>query len=167
MIDGKSASVLSLLVKPLQEAVLERFSELTEPQIQSIPRILEGENLLLMAPTGTGKTEAAVIPLLNRLLIQPGGEGVRILYITPLRALNRDLLERVEWWAARLDMTVGVRHGDTIQRERRTQTLMPPTILITTPETLQILLTARTFRQHLKHVEAVVVDEVHELAGDK
>ncbi|MEM1943369.1 MAG: DEAD/DEAH box helicase [Candidatus Caldarchaeum sp.] len=165
--DGKSASVLSLLVKPLQEAVLERFSELTEPQIQSIPKILEGENLLLMAPTGTGKTEAAVIPLLNRLLTQPGGEGVRMLYITPLRALNRDLLERVEWWAARLDMTVGVRHGDTLQRERRTQTLMPPTILITTPETLQILLTARTFRQHLRHVEAVVVDEVHELAGDK
>ncbi|MCS7129238.1 MAG: DEAD/DEAH box helicase [Candidatus Caldarchaeum sp.] len=160
-------SVLNLLVKPLRDAVLERFTELTEPQVRSIPKILNGENLLLMAPTGTGKTEAAIIPLLNRLLANPGVEGVRILYITPLRALNRDLLDRIEWWAGRLDMTVAVRHGDTVQRERRIQTLMPPTILITTPETLQILLTARMFRQHMKRVEAVVVDEVHELAGDK
>ncbi len=167
MVSERTLSVLSLLVKPLREAVLEKFGELTEPQLESIPKILNGENLLLMAPTGTGKTEAALIPLLNRLVTQPSLDGVKILYITPLRALNRDLLDRIEWWAGRLDMTVSVRHGDTAQRERRTQSLIPPTILITTPETLQILLTARIFRQHLKKVEAVVVDEVHELAGDK
>lgn len=120
-----------------------------------------------MAPTGTGKTEAALIPLINRLLVKGEFEGVKILYITPLRALNRDLLERIEWWTSRFDMTVGVRHGDTGVRERRTQSLLPPTILITTPETLQILLTAKLLRQHLKRVEAVVIDEVHELAGDK
>jgi ATP-dependent Lhr-like helicase len=167
MVSDKTLTVLQLLSKPLREAVLERFGELTEPQLEAIPRILNGENLLLMAPTGTGKTEAALIPLLNRLLLENAVDGVRVIYITPLRALNRDLLERVEWWAGRLDMSVGVRHGDTAPRERRTQTLIPPTILITTPETLQIILTARVFRQHLRKVVAVVVDEVHELAGDK
>ncbi|MEM2236987.1 MAG: DEAD/DEAH box helicase [Candidatus Caldarchaeum sp.] len=167
MFSEETLSVLNLLVKPLKDAVVEKFGELTQPQLKSIPRILAGENLLLMAPTGTGKTEAALIPLLNKIISQPSFEGVKILYITPLRALNRDLLERIEWWAGRFDMTVAVRHGDTAQRERRTQTLIPPTILITTPETLQILLTARLFRQHLRRVDAVVVDEVHELAGDK
>ncbi|MDW8084438.1 MAG: DEAD/DEAH box helicase [Candidatus Caldarchaeum sp.] len=164
---NESFEVLDLLAKPLRDAVLEKFGRLTEPQLKSIPKILEGLNLLLMAPTGTGKTEAALLPLLNRLLVSTNFEGVKILYITPLRALNRDLLDRIEWWASRFDMTVGVRHGDTGLRERRTQSLSPPTILITTPETLQILLTARLFRQHLKRVEAVIVDEVHELAGDK
>ncbi|MEM2514939.1 MAG: DEAD/DEAH box helicase, partial [Candidatus Caldarchaeum sp.] len=167
MPSDETLSVLSLLVKPLRDAVVEKFGELTQPQLSSIPKILEGKNLLLMAPTGTGKTEAALIPLLNRLLTQASFEGVKVLYITPLRALNRDLLDRIEWWAGRFDMTVGVRHGDTAERERRTQSLVPPTILITTPETLQVLLTARIFRQHLRRVEAVVVDEVHELAGDK
>ncbi|MCS7110228.1 MAG: DEAD/DEAH box helicase [Candidatus Caldarchaeum sp.] len=161
------ADVLNRLVKPLKDAVLERFGKLTEPQIKAIPKLLDGSNLLLMAPTGTGKTEAALLPLINNLLISGDFEGVKILYITPLRALNRDLLDRVEWWASRFDMTVAVRHGDTGTRERRTQSLSPPTILITTPETLQILLTARLFREHLKRVQAVVVDEVHELAGDK
>lgn len=161
------SEVLGLFARPLREAILEKFARLTEPQLKAIPKILDGHNVLLMAPTGTGKTEAALLPLLNRLLLSSSFEGVRILYITPLRALNRDLLERVEWWANRLDMSVAVRHGDTGLRERRTQSLSPPTILITTPETLQILLTARIFRQHLKRVEAVIVDEVHELANDK
>ncbi|MEM0336523.1 MAG: DEAD/DEAH box helicase [Candidatus Caldarchaeum sp.] len=163
----EGVEVLNSLAKVLRDAVLERFSDLTPPQIQAIPHVLNGENILLMAPTGTGKTEAALIPLINNLLLSSSFEGVKILYITPLRALNRDLLDRIEWWASRFDMTVGVRHGDTGQRERRAQALSPPTILITTPETLQILLTARILRQHLRRVEAVVVDEVHELAGDK
>ena len=167
MVSDRTLSVLQLLSRPLREAFLERFGEFTEPQLEAIPRILNGDNLLLMAPTGTGKTEAALIPLLNRLVLENAIDGVRIIYVTPLRALNRDLLERVEWWAGRLDMSVGVRHGDTAPRERRTQTLVPPTILITTPETLQIILTARVFRQHLRKVLAVVVDEIHELAGDK
>ncbi|MEM4420333.1 MAG: DEAD/DEAH box helicase, partial [Candidatus Caldarchaeum sp.] len=123
--------VLNSLAKVLRDAVLERFSDLTPPQIQAIPHVLNGENILLMAPTGTGKTEAALIPLINNLLLSSSFEGVKILYITPLRALNRDLLDRIEWWASRFDMTVGVRHGDTGQRERRAQALSPPTILIT------------------------------------
>ncbi|MEM4297877.1 MAG: DEAD/DEAH box helicase, partial [Nitrososphaerota archaeon] len=162
-----TVEVLGMLPKPVRDAVLEKFATLTEPQAESIPIILAGKNLLLMAPTGTGKTEAALIPSLSRLMISGPVYGVRILYITPLRALNRDLLDRLEWWASRLDFTVAVRHGDTVERERRIQALSPPNILITTPETLQILLTAKTLRQHLKTVAIVIVDEVHELASDK
>jgi len=167
MLGDEQQQVLDLLVKPLREAFLERFEAFTEPQLKAIPHILEGRNVLLMAPTGTGKTEAALIPLLNRLVIEQETVGVKILYITPLRALNRDLLDRIEWWAGKFDMSVGVRHGDTAVRERTAQRLIPPTILITTPETLQILLTAQVMRQHLKRVVAVIIDEVHELANDK
>ncbi|HID04872.1 MAG TPA: DEAD/DEAH box helicase, partial [Aigarchaeota archaeon] len=157
-----------MLAKPVREAFLEKFKNLTEPQVKAIPLILEGWNLLLMAPTGTGKTEAALLPALNKIILsEQRRAGVKLLYITPLRALNRDLLERIEWWASRLDLSTAVRHGDTIPRERRMQTLTPPDILITTPETLQILLTARIFRNYLKSVQFVVVDEVHELAVDK
>lgn len=164
----ESVEILNMLAKPVREAFLEKFKNLTEPQVKAIPLILEGWNLLLMAPTGTGKTEAALLPALNKIILsEQRRAGVKLLYITPLRALNRDLLERIEWWASRLDLSTAVRHGDTIPRERRMQTLTPPDILITTPETLQILLTARIFRNYLKSVQFVVVDEVHELAVDK
>ena len=159
--------VLGLLAKPVAEAFRERFGGLTEPQLQAIPRILSGGNLLLMAPTGTGKTEAALLPIMSRMLVEEHTPGIKLLYITPLRALNRDLLDRVDWWAQRLDFRVAVRHGDTAQRERRIQSLSPPDILITTPETLQVILTGKTLRNHLRNVRWVVVDEVHELATDK
>jgi len=165
--EARSQEVLRMLARPVSQAFLEKFGVLTEPQIESIPKILGGANLLLMAPTGTGKTEAALLPALSKMMLSPSRGGVRLLYVTPLRALNRDLLDRIGWWASRLDLEVAVRHGDTATRERRTQTLSPPDILITTPETLQILLTAKVFGQYLRSVEYVVVDEVHELATDK
>ena len=160
-------SVLNMLAKPIVKAFKERFEHLTEPQIQAIPRILEGKNLLLMAPTGTGKTEAAILPIFSKLIVEEHGPGIKLLYITPLRALNRDLLERIDWWAQRLDIRTAVRHGDTSQRERRVQSLEPPDMLITTPETLQVILTGRILRNHLRSVRWVIVDEVHELATDK
>jgi len=160
-------SVLNMLAKPIVKAFKERFKHLTEPQIQAIPRILEGKNLLLMAPTGTGKTEAAILPIFSKLIVEEHGPGIKLLYITPLRALNRDLLERIDWWAQRLDIKTAVRHGDTSQRERRVQSLEPPDMLITTPETLQVILTGRILRNHLKSVRWVIIDEVHELATDK
>ncbi|MEM4245681.1 MAG: DEAD/DEAH box helicase [Candidatus Bathyarchaeia archaeon] len=161
-------SVFDLLAKPIRKLLVERgFSLPTPPQSEAIPVILEGKNLLLIAPAGSGKTEAALLPILHMLLLHPRGRGIKLLYITPLRALNRDLLERLQWWCRSLDLKVSVRHGDTVAEERRLQTLSPPDIMVTTPETLQILLLARRIGGHLKAVKWVVVDEVHEIADNK
>ena len=143
------------------------FKELTEVQRKAIPYIARGENVLVIAPTGTGKTEAVLLPLLSKLLDDKVDNGIKILYITPLRALNRDLLDRILWWANELEFKVAVRHGDTEPRERVRQSKEPPHMLITTPETLQAVLSGRRLREHLKHVKHVIVDEVHELAEDK
>jgi len=165
-----SENPFNLLCRPLQQA-LERmgFKEATEPQRQTIPLILKGENVLLIAPTGTGKTEAALLPIFDLFLRTPSlkGRGTSILYVTPLRALNRDILRRMAQLAEELGIKVAVRHGDTTPTERRKQALTPPDMLITTPETLQILLPARVMKKHLKWVKWVVVDEIHELVGDK
>ncbi len=153
----------------LQRALKEKgFEKETPPQLLSFDPIIEGKNVLLMAPTGSGKTEAAFLPLLNRLYLDKVNlRGISLLYITPLRALNRDLLERLEYWCKRLDLRLAVRHGDTQTQERKSQSLLPPNILITTPETLQILLASKNFRKHLSNLKYVIVDEIHELAEDK
>ncbi len=141
------------------------FQEFTEPQLRAVPRILAGKSVLVIAPTGVGKTEAAILPILHRIVTERP-EAVSCLYITPLRALNRDMLRRMTFFGQELGVRVAVRHGDTSPKERAEQTRHPPDILITTPETFQILFTGRRVRDQLRTVRWVVVDEIHELAGD-
>ena len=163
-------SVFTQLAKPVQKALAELgLSEPTLPQTLAFPAVLEGGNLLLVAPTGSGKTEAVLLPVFSKLIEQqnPERRGIRVLYITPLRALNRDMLKRLTVWAERLGIGVEVRHGDTEQKTRRMQAKKPPTMLVTTPETLQAILPGTQMRQHLRNVEVVVIDEVHDLASSK
>jgi ATP-dependent Lhr-like helicase len=163
-----SESVFEMLVKPVRRLVEQKgFPEPTEPQEKTMPKILEGKNVLLISPTATGKTEAAFLPVLSMLLQAPKTPGIKVLYITPLRALNRDLLERLEWWCNNLDIKLAVRHGDTDTKERTRQSRSPPDILITTPETLQAILSGWVLRQHLQSLRWVIIDEVHELADSK
>ena len=166
---AQTKNPFSLLNKPIRKIVEERgFISPTDPQVEAVPLILEGKNVLLIAPTGTGKTEAAFLPVFSKLIeLIRLHVGIKILYITPLRALNRDILERLKWWCEKLDVRVAVRHGDTDTKERLQQSRSPPDMLITTPETLQAILPGRNMRRHLKQTRWVIVDEVHELAEDK
>ncbi|MEM1581998.1 MAG: DEAD/DEAH box helicase [Candidatus Bathyarchaeia archaeon] len=162
-------NAFDLLARPIRKLIEEKgFKSPTEPQSKVIPKILEGKNVLLISPTASGKTEAAVLPILNMLIQMPKREpGIKVLYITPLRALNRDMLERLEWWCNNLDVKLAVRHGDTDANERSKQARSPPDMLITTPETLQSILSGWIMRRHLQSIRWVVVDEVHELADSK
>ncbi len=166
------------LLDPALRDLLNRegLTSPTEPQKRAIPQIMAGKNVLLIAPTGMGKTEAAVLPLFHKLLSsrvprvksEPKLEnkGIKMLYITPLRALNRDMLARMKVWGEKLGIDVAVRHGDTTKSERARQSKHPPEMLITTPETLQIIFTGKRIREHLRTVEWVIIDEVHELSQD-
>ena len=108
-----------------------------------------------------------LLPIFDQLLKIKDRQGISVIYITPMRALNRDLLKRLDFWSKKLGFTVEIRHGDTPQKERRKQSIKPPDFLVTTPETLQAILPGKRLRTHLRHVRWVVIDEVHELAGDR
>ncbi|MCW3999935.1 MAG: DEAD/DEAH box helicase [Candidatus Bathyarchaeota archaeon] len=167
---AQNASAFALLAQPVQSALADfGFIEPTLPQALAFAPILEGKNVLLIAPTGTGKTEAVLLPIFSKLLEHKSPQqcGIQVIYITPLRALNRDMLKRLKYWSGKLDLTVDVRHGDTEMKIRRKQAKTPPQLLVTTPETLQAILPGSQMRRHLKNVEFVVIDEVHDLAASK
>jgi ATP-dependent Lhr-like helicase len=155
--------------KNIFDIFLEKYKKYTP--IQELALKLEpSSNRIIIAPTGSGKTEAALLPVLNRLYIESISKnttGIKLIYITPLRALNRDMIKKISWLCAKLNLNVSVRHGDTSSSERSKQVRNAPDVLITTPETLQSILPTKSFHSALKNVKAVIVDEIHELYSSK
>jgi ATP-dependent helicase Lhr and Lhr-like helicase len=143
------------------------FDGPTPAQELGWPAIARGGHTLIQAPTGSGKTLAAFLYGIDRLNAHPG-EGLRLLYVSPLKALNYDIERNLRGPLAglRSELRVGVRTGDTSQKERAAMLREPPDILITTPESLFLLLTSRA-RETLRGIETVIVDEVHAVAGTK
>ncbi|HEV3403970.1 MAG TPA: DEAD/DEAH box helicase, partial [Gaiellaceae bacterium] len=143
------------------------FAAPTPAQALGWPRIAAGGHVLIQAPTGSGKTLAAFLSALDRLDAAPGA-GLSVLYISPPKALNYDVERNLGGPLAGLqsDVRVAVRTGDTPQKERGQMLRRPPDILITTPESLFLLLTSRG-RELLRSVETLILDEVHAVAGTK
>ncbi|MFL6525733.1 MAG: DEAD/DEAH box helicase [Nitrososphaera sp.] len=146
----------------------EGFSSLTTIQRKVLPIISRKINCILVAPTGSGKTEAAILPVFTMLARQNRGAGtIRAIYITPLRALNNDVLRRIIQYAQSEGLRVEIRHGDTTALARKKIVENPPDVLITTPESLGIILTNEKMLVALKGLQWAIVDEVHELVSNE
>ena len=137
------------------------FENLTEIQKKALPVISQKIDSLVVAPTGSGKTETAVIPIFNIIANSKKLGKIKALYVTPLRALNRDVFRRIIKYAENEGLTIQIRHGDTSQTVRKKISLSPPDVLITTPETIIILLTHPAMLQALDDLEWFVIDEVN------
>jgi ATP-dependent Lhr-like helicase len=147
------------------------FAGPTPAQARAWPAIAAGEHVLVSAPTGSGKTLAAFLWALDRLGAEPqeGRAGTRVLYVSPLKALAYDIERNLRAPLRGIGaegVRVGIRTGDTPQRERAAMARNPPDILVTTPESLYLILTSRA-REMLAGVEAVIVDEIHAVAHSK
>jgi ATP-dependent Lhr-like helicase len=171
---------------PLVQAWLaRRFGAPTPAQARAWPLIGEGKDVLVTAPTGSGKTLAAFLSTLDRLVAEAIANGgslparTSVVYVSPLKALSNDIRRNLEEPLAELralapelgyappEVRTAVRTGDTTQAERREAVKRPPHILVTTPESLYILLTADSGRKALRDVRTVIVDEIHAIAADK
>jgi ATP-dependent Lhr-like helicase len=143
------------------------FEGPTPAQEAGWPAIATGEHVLIQAPTGSGKTLASFLYAIDRLAARPGA-GLRVLYVSPLKALNYDIERNLRGPLAGLQsqLRVGVRTGDTPAKERRELVKNPPDILITTPESLYLMLTSAA-RETLRGVDTLILDEVHAVAGTK
>jgi ATP-dependent Lhr-like helicase len=157
---------MGLFSDKLEKVVKARFKDYTNIQLEAFRPILEGLNVVICSETGSGKTEAVMLPLIEKIL-HIKSKGVKVLYITPLRALNRDIYERLVKVAREVGVQIAVRHGDTSRRAREKLRTEPPDILVTTPETFQALITDPKNLQNLKSVDCVVVDESNELIRSK
>jgi ATP-dependent Lhr-like helicase len=160
-----------------------RFGTPTEPQLRGWPHILAGSTVLISAPTGSGKTLAAFLTCIDRLVRKAlSGEladRTEVLYVSPLKALSNDIQKNLEIPLGEIlqlaaqrgilmpEIRTAVRTGDTLAHERRAMLARPPHILVTTPESFYILLTAARSREILRTVESVIVDEIHAVADDK
>jgi ATP-dependent Lhr-like helicase len=165
------------------EWFVQRFATPTEPQEQGWPHILAGRTTLISAPTGSGKTLAAFLACIDRLvrkaLAGDLADRTEVLYVSPLKALGNDIQKNLEVPLSEIlamagqrgllmpEIRTAVRTGDTLAHERRAMLKRPPHILVTTPESLYILLTADKSRAILRDVETVIVDEIHAVADDK
>src|SRR5438309_6715353 len=166
-----------------QEWFVGRFGTPTEPQEQGWPHILAGRTTLISAPTGSGKTLAAFLACIDRLVRKALAgdlmDRTEVLYVSPLKALGNDIQKNLEGPLGEIlalagergllmpEIRTAVRTGDTLAPERRAMLKRPPHILVTTPESLYILLTADKSRAILRDVETVIVDEIHAVADDK
>ena len=160
-------NVFSLLDPRLQRVIKQHgYSEPTLVQELAIPLILNDYSVLITAPTGSGKTEAALFPVMSKII---GNRlaGIRALYITPLKSLNRDVFNRMARIASDVGLSLSVRHGDSSSAEKKTFLKKPPSIAIMTPETFYLLLSSAPFRRALRYLEYVIIDEVHELISSK
>ena len=167
----------------VQEWFVSRFGTPTEPQEQGWPHILAGHTTLISAPTGSGKTLAAFLACIDRLVCKALAgqlsDRTEVLYISPLKALGNDIQKNLEIPLGEIlqmagergllmpEIRTAVRTGDTLAKDRRLMLKRPPHILVTTPESFYILLTAEKSRAVLRDVETVIVDEIHAVADDK
>ena len=158
---------LSVFTPATREWFERTFDGPTPAQEQGWPAIASGKHTLIQAPTGSGKTLAAFLYGIDRLTAEPG-EGLRLLYVSPLKALNYDIERNLRGPLAGLQsqLRVSVRTGDTSQKERAAMLREHPDILITTPESLYLMLTSRA-REMLASVQTLILDEVHAVAGTK
>ncbi len=175
----RAGDVLDTFLPAVSAWFRQRFGEPTPPQRLGWPEIAAKKNTLIFAPTGSGKTLAAFLACLDHLWRTPRKrKGVRVLYVSPLKALNEDIARNLQGPLAEIletastlgeplePLTLAVRTGDTTQSDRQKQIRNPPDILITTPESLHLLLTSKG-REALRTVSHVVVDEIHALCPNK
>src|SRR5437660_2058430 len=167
----------------IQDWFVQKFGTPTEPQELGWPHILAGRTTLISAPTGSGKTLAAFLACIDRLVRKALAgdlqDRTEVLYVSPLKALGNDIHKNLEGPLGEIlqmagergllmpEIRTAVRTGDTLMHERRAMLKRPPHILVTTPESLYILLTAEGSRAILRDVETVIVDEIHAVADDK
>jgi ATP-dependent helicase Lhr and Lhr-like helicase len=143
------------------------WPDLRATQIEAVAPVMAGRDVLLLAPTAGGKTEAAAFPLLSRIAAQRW-RGLAALYVCPLKALLNNLAPRLERYAGFVGMRVGLWHGDVKEPARRRMLRDPPEILLTTPESIEAMMISVRLdhAQFLQGLQAVVVDELHAFAGD-